>query len=124
MIGDAVIRSNNPVAKEQGIKTLQAIHSPEALDQLVRILKEGSALQDAGEYAALSQALASYGVQAKPKLLDVFQKAPPENQAVSFSDNLYARYLPIPGPARSHWTSWIRRSIIWNARWWTSSRAS
>jgi hypothetical protein len=93
MMGDAVIRTTSPAAKEQGIKTLQTIHSTEALDQLIRILKEGSALQDAGEYEALSQAIASYGVQAKPQLLDVFQKAPPEKQAVSFSDDLYGRYL-------------------------------
>jgi hypothetical protein len=93
LIGDAVIKTANPEAKVQGIMALQTFHSSEALDQLMRILKEGSVLQDASEYTALSQAIASYGVQAKPQLLDVFQNAPPENQAASFSDDLYGSYL-------------------------------
>ena len=72
-LADAVLRSRIPAAKVQGILALQSLSSAAALDQLLRILSDDpAALQTASEYKALSAALAVYGVQAKPKLLQLF----------------------------------------------------
>ncbi len=72
-IGNAVLGSSNPSTKIQGIKALQAIHSTDSLDQLFRILTSDSmAMNDAGEYAALSGAIASFGTQAKTGLFDLY----------------------------------------------------
>lgn len=98
-IGDAVLSSDNPVTKTQGIKALEAIHSNDALDQLLRLLSsDPGVLKDAGEYGALSQAVASYGLEAKLKLLDIFGKLPPSDSKSSTlsGDDLYARYFSLP----------------------------
>ena len=72
-LADAVLRSRIPAAKVQGILALQSLNSDEALDQLLRILSDDpTALKSGSEYQALSAALASYGAQAKPKLLQRF----------------------------------------------------
>ena len=77
-LGDAVLRAQSPAAKVQGILALQAMASVEAVDQLLRILSEDStALANVSEYRALCTALASYGVQAKMKLLQRFNGVPP-----------------------------------------------
>jgi hypothetical protein len=77
-LGDAVLRARSPAAKVQGILALQSAGSVEALDQLLRILSDDpSALKNLGEYQALSAALASYGVQAKVKLLRSFNGESP-----------------------------------------------
>ena len=76
-LADAVLRVQSPSAKVQGILALQAMGSAEALDELLRILSgDPSALENAGEYQALSAALASYGVQSKMKLLQGFNGVP------------------------------------------------
>ncbi len=72
-LADAVLRSRIAAAKVQGILALQSLNSDAALEQLLRILSDDpTALQTASEYKALSAALASYGVQAKAKLLQRF----------------------------------------------------
>jgi len=77
-LGDAVLRSRIPAAKVQGILALQSLSSDQALDQLLRILSDDpTALQAASEYQALSAALASYGAQAKPRLLQQFDGVSP-----------------------------------------------
>lgn len=98
-IGDAVLSSDNPVTKIQGMKALEAIHSNDALDQLLRLLSsDPSVLKDAGEYEALSHAVAFYGLDAKLKLLDIFGKLPPSDSKSSTlgGDNLYVRYFSLP----------------------------
>ena len=84
------------------MKALEAIHTSDALDQLLRVLSsEPSVLKDAGEYEALSQAVASYGMDAKLKLLDIFGKLPPDkSQSTTLGDaDLYARYFSLPAAA-------------------------
>jgi hypothetical protein len=101
-LGDAILSSNNPATKIQGMKALEAIHSSDALDQLLRVLNsDPSVLKDAGEYEALSQAVATYGVDAKLKLLDIFTKFPPGTGQPSTlgGDDLYARYFSLPAAA-------------------------
>jgi len=72
-LGSAVLRSERPAVKVQGILALQALNSPEALDQLLRILNEDTgAMKDGPQYQALCKALASHGAQAKPRLLQLF----------------------------------------------------
>ena len=69
-VAEAVLRAPRPSDKVQGILALQALGSDDALDQLLRILKDDpTALRDGGESQALSKALASYGVRGKTKLL-------------------------------------------------------
>jgi hypothetical protein len=75
-IGEAVLGSNSPATKIQGIKTLQAIHSTDSLEQLFRILiTDPAALNDAGESMALSAAIASYGTAAKPGLMGLYSNS-------------------------------------------------
>ena len=77
-LGDAVRRAADPAARVQGILALQSAASSQALDQLVRILSEDpQALKDGGESAALSRALASYGVLAKGRLMERFRQLSP-----------------------------------------------
>jgi hypothetical protein len=98
-IGDAILSSKNPAIQIQGMKALEAIHTSDALDQLLRVLNsDPGVLKDAGEYEALSQAVASYGVDAKLKLLDIFTKLPPDKSQPSTlsGDDLYSRYFSLP----------------------------
>ena len=98
-IGDAILSSTNPATKIQGMKALEAIHTTDALDQLLRVVSsDPSVLKDAGEYTALTEAVASYGVDAKLKLLDIFGKLPLDTGKSSTlsGDDLYTRYFSLP----------------------------
>jgi hypothetical protein len=76
-LGDAVLRARSPSAKVQGILALQAMASVEAVDQLLRILRDDPvALSDVSEHQALSAALASCSVHSKTKLLQRFNGVP------------------------------------------------
>ncbi len=71
-LGDAVLRASDPGAKSQGIRALQAMASSEAVEQLLRILREDkAALKGGSESQSLSAALASYGEKARPGLLRI-----------------------------------------------------
>jgi len=81
------------------MKALEAIHTTDALDQLLRVVSsDPSVLKDAGEYTALTEAVASYGVDAKLKLLDIFGKLPLDTGKSSTlsGDDLYTRYFSLP----------------------------
>ena len=95
-LADAVLRAESPASKVQGILALQATGSPESLDQLLRILSdEPGLLRNGNEYQALAKALASYGAQAKPKLLQRFVQVSPEARraAVAPPGDLFERYF-------------------------------
>ncbi len=97
-LGDAILSSTNPATKIQGMKALEAIHTSDALDQLLRVLNsDPSVLKDAGEYEALSQAVASYGADAKLKLLDIFTALPPDTSQPAhprLGGPVYALFFP------------------------------
>ena len=77
-IGNTIINSANSATKVQGIKTLQTFPAADSLAQLFRVLKDDpNALTDASEYEALSKAIASYGLEAKPGLLTAFNQVDP-----------------------------------------------
>ncbi len=66
----AVLRASDPAAKVEGILALQAAATPAALDQLLRIADADPAALTGGPVSlALAKALASFGAQAAPKLL-------------------------------------------------------
>ena len=95
-LADAVLRAESAASKVQGILALQATGSPESLDQLLRILSDDPALSKNGsEYQALAKALASYGAQAKPKLLQRFVQVSPEARraAAAPPGDLFERYF-------------------------------
>jgi hypothetical protein len=94
-LGHAVLRAESPAAKVQGILALQAMGSGEALDQLVRLLSDDpTVLKNGSEYQALAKALASYGVQAKAKLLRrLEQVSPSARRAVPLPGDLLERYF-------------------------------
>ena len=95
-LADAVLRAQSAASKVQGILALQATGSPESLDQLLRILSDDPALSKNGsEYQALAKALASYGAQAKPKLLQRFVQVSPEGRraAATPPGDLFERYF-------------------------------
>jgi len=101
-LGDAILSSENPATKIQGFHALEAIHTGDALDQLLRVLSsDPSVLKDAGEYEALSHAVASYGVDAKLKLLDIFVALAPDAKSspILSQEDLYTRYFSLPAGA-------------------------
>ena len=76
-LADAVLRAQSPGAQVQGIRALQALGSGEALEQLLRILRDDpGALQGGARSRALSRALASFGAQARPALLRLAAEGP------------------------------------------------
>ncbi len=71
-LGDAVLRATDTRVKSQGIRALQAMGSNEAVEQLLRILRDDkTALTSGSESQSLSAALASYGEKARPGLLRI-----------------------------------------------------
>jgi hypothetical protein len=95
-LADAVLRAESPAAKVHGIQALQATGSSESLDQLLRIMNDDPALPRSGsEYQALVKALASYGAQAKPKLLQRFAAVGREARRVAAAPvgDLFERYF-------------------------------
>jgi hypothetical protein len=95
-IGSAVLRAPTPAARRQGILALQALNSEEALDQLLHILSDDpSVLKDGSGYQALSKALASYGVAAKPKLLRRLGEVSPADRRTASAPpgDLFERYF-------------------------------
>jgi hypothetical protein len=72
-LGAAVVRAPAPQAKLEGVRALQAVHSSEALDQLLRIVRDDrTVLRDEGVRAALAKALASFGAAARAPLVERF----------------------------------------------------
>jgi hypothetical protein len=95
-LGNTVLRAPTPAVKVQGILALQALSSPEALDQLLRVLREDmAALAGGSEGRALSKALASYGAQAKTVLLRQLEQSPPKarREAAAPPGDLFDRYF-------------------------------
>lgn len=95
-LASAVLRAESPTAKVQGIRALQSMASSEALEQLVRLLSDDpEALGGGVEYEALSEALASYGAQAKGKLLQRMDQMSPgaRRDAAGPPGDLFERYL-------------------------------
>jgi hypothetical protein len=67
----AVLRAGAAPTKVAGIAALQAVHTPEALEQLLRILGDDpEALRDDEVRVALTKALASFGATAVPQLAE------------------------------------------------------
>jgi len=79
----------------QGILALQAAKSDAALAQLLRLADEKTTLTRGGECEALSAALASYGVRAKPALLQRLREASPRQraEASALPGDVFERYF-------------------------------
>jgi hypothetical protein len=95
-LGRAVRRVQSPAAKVQGIRALQAMRSGDALAQLLHILDDDpAALEAGGESQALSQALASYGADARIRLIQRFDhvSANARGSATAPGGTLYERYF-------------------------------
>jgi hypothetical protein len=76
-LGQAVLRAGRPAARAAGIHALETSRSAPALDELFRILdSDPTVLEEASEFQVLSAAVASYGVQAKPRLLQLLTNVP------------------------------------------------
>ena len=76
--GDAVRHAQSASVKVDGIRALQAMASPEALDELWRVVTEDpGAVRGGAESAALSRALAALGAQATPRLLELIGRLSP-----------------------------------------------
>jgi hypothetical protein len=95
-LGDAVLRAPSAAARVQGIRVLQGVGSGEALEQLLRVLRDDpAALKGGSETEALSTALASYGVRARAGLLQRLSEVGPRvrREAAAPSGDLFERYL-------------------------------
>jgi hypothetical protein len=100
-LGGAVLRARSGAAKAQGIRALETLRSAAALDQLLRVLSgDPAVLEDAKGSQALSAALASYGVQAKPRLLQLLNGVPPaaRRSAAAPLDDDFTRALEGASP--------------------------
>jgi hypothetical protein len=100
-LGGAVLRARCGAAKAEGIRALETLRSAAALDQLLHVLSDDPAvLQDAKESQALSAALASYGAQAKPRLLQLLNGVPPaaRRSAAPPLDDDFTRAVEGTGP--------------------------
>jgi hypothetical protein len=94
-LGDAILRGAAS-AKVPGIRALQTMASPEALEQLFRVLREDPAATSGGaETEALSTALASYGDKARPGLLKRLAEVPPgsRREAAAPPGDLFERHF-------------------------------
>jgi hypothetical protein len=95
-ISAAVLRAPRSATKIQGILALRALGSDEALDQLFRVLTDDPViLKDSALAQALSQALASYGLRAKPKLVQRLAQVVPgaTHDADAPPAGLFERYF-------------------------------
>lgn len=81
-LADATLRAQGPAAKVQGIRALQALGSAQALEQLLRLLRDDpSALRGDAASRALARALASFGPQARTALIQLSSAPRPEAAA-------------------------------------------
>jgi hypothetical protein len=93
-LGSVVANSKDPYTKIQGIKAIEAIHSSQGLEQLINVLNnDPSALTNWQVSDVLSQAIASYGVDAKPGLMTAFQAHLKTTEAANYPTDLYDRYF-------------------------------
>jgi hypothetical protein len=98
-IGSLVLQSSDTKIQVLGIQALAEYKTPEALAQLMRVYNErSSSLKDGSVYAALSKAIASFGVQAKKPLLDAFIQVDPAARSSSAGGDagLFSRYFSSP----------------------------
>ncbi len=92
----AVLRASDPAAKIEGILALQAAATPAALDELLRIADADPAALTGGPVSlALAKALASFGAQAAPKLLQRLAEIGPaaRKAAAGPGGSPFERYL-------------------------------
>jgi hypothetical protein len=95
-ISAAILQSSDIRTKVAGINALGAIRDPNNLNQLTQILSQtGSDLKNAIYYQALSKAIASYGIEARPALIGQFSRW---SQAISpapfvSTSTLYDQYF-------------------------------
>lgn len=94
-VGALALKTTNPATKVLSIQVLQGFHSPEALNQLLRLMSEDNrALADSGVAAVLSNSIAAYGADAKLSLLSQFQSIDPTQAGnAGASGDLYGRYF-------------------------------
>ncbi|RPJ49745.1 MAG: hypothetical protein EHM21_06405, partial [Chloroflexi bacterium] len=95
-VGAIAMDTDNPSTKLLSIQVLQGFQSPEALNQLIRMVNEDSgALADPGVSDALSKAVAAYGVTARDPLLANFMSIDPKSPGAStgVKTDLYDRYF-------------------------------
>jgi hypothetical protein len=95
-VGAIAIRSENPSTRLLSIQVLQGFRSPEAMNQLVRlVMQDTRALSDPGVSDALSKAIAAYGAAARDTLLISFKSIDPQKSGGStdVSKDLYDRYF-------------------------------
>ena len=94
-LADAVLRAPSAGARVQGILALQGMRSADALDQLLRILRDDPNALKGSESPALSSALASYGADAKSRLLQRFGQLDPRAPAAAAAPagDMYERYF-------------------------------
>ena len=91
----AVLRASDPAAKVEGILALRAAATPAALDELLRIADADPAALTGGPVSlALAKALASFGAQAAPKLLQrLAEIGAAARKAAAAPGGLFERYL-------------------------------
>jgi len=79
--GFAVRHAGSTSLKVDGIRALQAMATPEALDELWRIATEDpGAMRGGAESAALARAIAAFGAAATPRLLELIGRLSPEER--------------------------------------------
>jgi hypothetical protein len=100
----AVLRASDPAAKVEGIRALRAAATPAALEELLRIADVDPAALTGGPVSlALARALASFGAQAAPKLLQrLAEFGPAARKAAAAPGGLFERCLSPGFDAAKH----------------------
>lgn len=95
IIIDAIRGTNNREVRINGIQVLGSEKSTDAMQALLDLAKSNpNILKDAGQYQALVEALALYGKDAKPGLIELFNTTDPAGSTAP-ADSLYTRYFEL-----------------------------
>jgi hypothetical protein len=100
IITETIMTSQDTRTKTAGIKALASIHSKMCLEELSKILQQDKeALNNREVYGAMKKAFISYGLMAKPYLLELFYKYDKEKPLTAEAGAefyLYSNYFAPP----------------------------
>lgn len=93
-VGSMALESKDPSTKVLSIQALQEFQSPQALGQLIRLASEDKdGLSNPRVADALSNAIASYGKDARDPLIVMFNSVDPAQAGAASTGDAYTRYF-------------------------------
>lgn len=100
LISETIMTAQDAETKIEGIKALASIHSKMCLEELSKILQQDKeALSNREVYGAMKKAFISYGLMAKPYLIELFYKYDKEKSLMAEAGTefyLHSNYIAPP----------------------------